>query len=120
MNDLPCASNCYTTLFADNTNLLFEHHCIKTLQSEVSREMIKLENWMKSNKLTINYSKSCFMIICENSVNVDDFKLTIQNNSTEKTKSVKYLGVYVDNELTKKIYIDYIGKKTFKSMWRNL
>ena len=42
VNDLPCASNYCTTFFVDDTNLLFEHHCIKTFQSEV--EMIKIEN----------------------------------------------------------------------------
>ena len=42
---------------ADDTNLLLEHRCIKTLQSEVSREMIKIENRIKSNKLTISYKK---------------------------------------------------------------
>ena len=80
VNDFPCSSNFYTTLFADDTNLLFEHGSRKTLQSKVSHEMIKIENWMKSNELTMNYKKSCFMIICKNSVNADDVRLTIKNN----------------------------------------
>ena len=54
------------------------------------------------------------MIICKNSVNVDDFKLTILNNLIEKTKSVKYFGVCVDNKLTWKIHIDYLENKNFQ------
>ena len=60
------------------------------------------------------------MIICKNLVNVDDFKLTIQTDLIEKTKSVNYLGVHVNNTLTWKIYIDCLERKTFKSMWCNL
>ena len=68
-----------------------------------------------------SFKKSWFMIVCKNLVNVDNFKLTIQyNNSIENTKSIKYLGVDVGNILAWKIHINYLQKKTFKSMWRNL
>ena len=82
--------------------------------------MIEIENWMKSNKLTTNHKKYCFMIICKNSVNVDGFKLTLQNSSINKERSAKYLGVHVDSKLPRKLHIDYLEKKFFKSMWRNL
>ena len=79
--------------FADDTNLLLEHRCIKTLQTEVLCEMIKIENWIKNNELTTN--KSCFIIICKNSLNVDDFKLIIQNDSTEKTKIFVLMSIII-------------------------
>ena len=63
VNDLPSASNLETTLFADDTNLHLSHHNIITLQSQVQQEIDKINNWMISNKLTINYKKSYYMIV---------------------------------------------------------
>ena len=62
-NDLPHASNFDTTLFADDTNLHLSYHNINILQSQVKQEINKINQLMKSNKLTINYKKSCYMIV---------------------------------------------------------
>ena len=66
INDLPNASNFETTLFADDTNLHLSHININSLQSRVQQEMMKVSKWMISNKLTLNYKKSCYMLISKN------------------------------------------------------
>ena len=60
INDLPNASNFETTLFADDTNLHLSHINIR---SRVQQEMMKVSKWMISNKLTLNYRKSCCILI---------------------------------------------------------
>ena len=62
INDLPNASNFETTLFADDTNLHLSYININSLQSRDQQEMMKVSKWMKSNKLTLNYKKSCYML----------------------------------------------------------
>ena len=63
VNDLPYASNFETTLFADDTNLHISHHNIHVLQSQIIQEVNKISNWMLYNKLSINYKKSCFILV---------------------------------------------------------
>ena len=114
VNDLPYASNFKTTLFADDTNLHLCHRNLKILQSQTVQEINKINNWMNTNKLTINYSKSCYMIVCKKSVASTNFKLSINHNLIENTESVKYLGVYLDDKLTWNIHIDNLSKKLSK------
>ena len=39
------------------TNIHLSHNNINSLQSHVQQEMIKVSNWVISNKLTLNYKK---------------------------------------------------------------
>ena len=99
-NDLPYASNFETTLFADDTNLHISHHDIHVLQSQIKQEVNKISNWMLYNKLSINYKKSCFILITKKPINSFNFKVSINHNHIQKTECVKYLGIYVDNKLS--------------------
>ena len=63
VNDLADVSKFNTTLFADDTNLHLSHHNIKSLQSQTTKEIRKINNWININKLTINCKKSCFMLV---------------------------------------------------------
>ena len=58
VNDLPHAHNFDTTLFADETNLHLSHYNINISQSQVNQEINKINQWMISTKLTINYKKA--------------------------------------------------------------
>ena len=62
INDLPCASQLLTKLFADDTCLIFSAKTIDQLEIMINQEMMKMHNWMTSNKLSINYSKTKYML----------------------------------------------------------
>ena len=112
VNDLPSASNLETILFADDTNLHLSHHNIITLKSQVQQEIDKINNWMISNKLTINYKKSYYMIVGNTkSVDKAKFNLTINHNLIKKSEFVKYLGVFLDDKLSWKIHNEKICQK---------
>ena len=66
INDLPEASSLVTKLFADDTCLLFSANSIRDLQNIANLEISKIEHWMASNKLTLNHTKSKFMVIEKN------------------------------------------------------
>ena len=63
---------------------------------------------MNANKLTINYSKSNFMLFTTKKKK-SKFKLEINNNHITESDSVKYLGVKIDNKLIWKTYIEHIA-----------
>ena len=112
--DLPFASNFETTLFADDTNLHISHHDIHVLQSQIKQKVNKINNWMLYNKLSINYKKSCFILVTKKPINSFNFKVSINHNHVQKTEYVKYLGIYVDNKLSWKVQIDKLYSKISK------
>ena len=71
VNDLPNVSKFETTLFADDTTSHLAHHDFNILQQQVKEEIDKIENWVTSHKLTINYNKSCYVIILGNKKKID-------------------------------------------------
>ena len=44
-------------LFADDTNLLFNHKDIKHLLTVVNNELVNIKNWFTANKLSLNVEK---------------------------------------------------------------
>ena len=94
VNDFSNVSNFKTTLFSDDANLLMSHSNIQTLQLLVNQEINKVDEWLKNNKLALNYNKSNYMIIGSNHSKANKFKLKINHNTIFQTNDVKYLGVF--------------------------
>ena len=63
INDLPKASNFETRLFADNTALFLINTNLKSLSYKVNMELSKVDLWLNTNKLTLNHSKSNYLLI---------------------------------------------------------
>ena len=110
INDLPFASLLLTKLYADDTCLIFSAKTIDELQVVINREMIKIQNWMFSNKLSINYKKTKFMIINKGQ-NHAPFRLYINDNRIQQVNCFKYLGVRIDDKLQWKEQIKFIEGK---------
>ena len=54
VNDLRNSSALGPIMFADNTNLFYEHKDLKTLFSLVNKELQKCNEWFEANKLSLN------------------------------------------------------------------
>ena len=91
ITDLVQTTNFKVNLFADDTLLVMSHKSIEILQNQVNYEMNQLGKWMNANKLTINYSKSNFMLFT-NKQKKSKFKLEINNNHLTESDSIKHLG----------------------------
>ena len=110
VNDLTNASNFHTTLFADDTNLHLANSNLVELESLANNELLKVDSWMRSNKLSVNYSKTCFMVISK-SINKNQIELKIGKNSLQKVNQVKYLGVILDDKLSWEAHISSLSTK---------
>jgi hypothetical protein len=110
INDLPYVTSLLTKLFADDTCLVFSAANIDELQIVINREMRLIHNWMVSNKLSINYDKTKYMLF-HRQRNQSPFSLYINDNKIEKVNCIKYLGVKIDSKLTWKEHIKYIEGK---------
>ena len=62
------------------------------------------------NRLTLNYSKSNYISLSKNVFKTAHFKLQIKQNIILQTNKLKYLGVTVDNTLSRQPHFDKISK----------
>jgi hypothetical protein len=63
INDIENSSNILSfVLYAADTNALCSNTCLKTLADIIQKEMNKIVEWLKANKLSINPSKTNFII----------------------------------------------------------
>ena len=115
INDLPNATNFKVKLFADDTLLSLNSENYNDLQINVSREINKVHKWLCANKLTLNISKSKYMIVTnKKKPNERDFQVKINGKNLDKCSSYKYLGVHIDENLTWKPHINYLCEKITK------
>ena len=64
INDLPnCSNNLLFKIFADDTNIFATSSNLKTLEALMNSELDKVKEWCDVNKLSINISKTSYMII---------------------------------------------------------
>ncbi len=61
-----CSELISIILFADDTNRLFSHTCLKTLNEIIPIEMNKITDWLNVNKLSINTTKTKFILFRSN------------------------------------------------------
>ena len=107
-------------MFADDTNLFYSHHNIKELFTTVNKELQKLGDWFTSNKLSLYIKKTKYTFFHKNSVK-DSIPLKLPdlhifNKTIERTSSIKFLGVMLDEHITWNEHIKTIGKKLAKNI----
>lgn len=49
-------------LFADDTNPLYAEKNLRSLEATVNKELASVRNWPMANKLSLNTTKSTFVI----------------------------------------------------------
>ena len=121
VNDLPNATNILDPImFADDTNLFYSHHDIKTLFSTVNEELEKLGDWFTANRLSLNIKKTKYTFVHKNSVKnnipLKPPDLHISNKIIEKKSSIKFLGVTLDEHIAWNDHIHAIEKKLAKNI----
>ena len=115
VNDLHNASKFKIPLFADDANLRLSHQQPEFLQKLVNEEITIIDNWMKMNKLTLNYDKCKYMIVSRKPTDSSSFDLTINNVKIKRTESIRYLGVQLDEKRSWKFYVENLKKKLSKT-----
>ena len=125
VNDLQYASRLLQLIkFADDTNSFYAERDIKTLFQTVSNELQKICQWFISKKLSINVAKIKYSFFHKPSKRDDIplalLKLDIDNDQIQRSESIKFLDVFVDENLTWKDHIEYIENKIAKKNWHHI
>ena len=116
INDIIKASKFTVKLFADDACLLCSSKDPIQLEKMVNAELININTWRQFNKLSVNFSKSNY-IIFTNKKNKHQFNINMDKYTLEQTYNTKYLGVIMDHKLQWNRHIDYIINKISKSAY---
>ncbi|XP_019206884.1 uncharacterized protein LOC109196856 [Oreochromis niloticus] len=102
-------------LFADDTNLLCCGSNLEQLLNELENELNNLKTWFDHNKLTLNLSKTKFIIFGNRTYSTNS-KLTINNTELDRVSEIKFLGVIIHHKLSWIPHIIHIKGKISKSL----
>jgi hypothetical protein len=122
INDLPNATAFYNSLFADDTIFCLSSSNLEALFDEANKELDKASLWFKANKLTLNVSKTKYMVFRNRKMQLVEnvCKLEIGGGSLErignhqrdkKKRFFKFVGVKLDEYLDWTYQLDHVSSK---------
>ena len=113
INDLPLASLFSSTPFADDT---MADKNLDTLEKRVNSELKLIDDWLQNNKLSLNYSKTCYLLFSKHLHISVNFKFSVHMNHSkiEKSNSVKCLGLLNDDKLNWSAQAQYLSLQLAK------
>ena len=86
--------------FADNTSVILSSTFLEILSKRINKDLFNLSNWLKANKLSLNVKKTELVIFRSRKLKIDNsLKFKLDGKRFVPTKSVKYLGVLLDEHL---------------------
>lgn len=104
--------NGHLTLYADDTCLFYFGTSIHDIIRSAQLDLHKLNVWFQSNLLTINISKTSYIIFATPQKKIEIHQpLNINGQILQKTTSEKYLGLILDSGLTWKPHIMSLKSK---------
>ena len=83
-------------LFADDTSIFMSHKDPLILQTIFNIELIKISKWLYMNKLSINTSKTHFMMFTNKNIDIDQITIKLAGSEIN-------LGITTGNKLTIRI-----------------
>ena len=107
----------YPILFADKTCLIFSVPNLASFTTIMNKELQNLSIWFDSNKLTVNPSKSNFLIIPPKlNKPFPQTNVFLNNISIPQCKSIKYLDLTIDMNLNFDFHISNIAYKISRTV----
>ena len=103
-------------LFADDTNIYLDSYDLKNLEKSINKELKKLYEWLCINRLSLNISKTNFVLFPPPNKPKQNVTILIDKKAIKEERYVKYLGLLIDSQLTFKNHIDELKKKISRSI----
>ena len=100
-------------LFADDTNILFEHENLTELITKINNNLITIADWFNSNKLSLNLQKTKFMLFNKEHTrpNID---IKLDDAIINEVDSFNFLGVQIQKNLKWNEHIQHKSNKIAK------
>ena len=113
INDLHNAIKfCMVHHFADDTNLLIYDNSLKSLQKKVNIDLKFLCHWLNANKISLNASKTEYILFRPKHKSINfELKIKLNGKKLYPSNYIKYLGIYLDENLNWKKHIEVLSSK---------
>ena len=101
-------------MYADDSNLTYSGSDIKTIQFHLNEDLENINEWLISNKLTLNMTKTEYMLIgSRQRLNTlsDNPSFEINGIPLDRVSTTKSLGVLLDENLTWSSHINKMTKR---------
>ena len=103
-------------LFPDDTNLFLQNQNLNQMMRIANQEIKNVSQWLDSNKLTLNVSKTNFMIFRTRKIKINmPVRITIEDKNIEHVKSTKML--FLTSELANKAEIAILSARDTTRAW---
>ena len=111
INDLHrCIRTSETYHFADDTHLLNFSKTVWSLCGRVNADLRVLVSWLNANKISLNASKTEFVIFRSPWRRMDCIpRIKLSGKILTPSRSVKYLGVHLDEHLNWKVHTSFVA-----------
>ena len=101
--------------FADDTGLLNIQDSMHAINRTLNKDLRELSFWLNANKIALNVAKTEIILFKTSNKNYDaDLKIKFYRKRIHASPYVKYLGVFIDENLYWKIHINKISTKLIK------
>ena len=108
---------CFFYLFADDTNIYYESDNLDKLERKVNKELGKLQLWLNVNRLSLNLSKTNYIIFHPfNKSLKHQLTIKIQKVALSQKIHIKYFGVIIDSTWSWKQQIKNITCKISRAI----
>lgn len=116
VNDIQYATKENLRLFADDSNMFISDFDPISLKNRTIKALHELIKWFKANKLVINMSKTNYNLFSAMNKNIPPVlnSLKIENTQIKRSKTAKYLGVILDEQLIWDGHIDQLRTEMIK------
>ena len=86
--------------------MIFHDKDLNSLSTKINSELQIITDWFYANKLSLNANKTKYLIFhtTRRHISEDTFGIKINNINIERTRNMKFLGVYMDENLTWKTH----------------
>ena len=100
-------------LYADDMLITACHANVECMMNNLQNSMNTIYEWCRKNRLTINESKTKYMVI--SNVNVEPIaRISIAGNNLCRVKQYEYLGMIIQDKLNMDVQIESMYKKANK------
>jgi len=119
INDFPNCTDLFNfLLFADDSTVScrLPKSSLNDCVSLINNNLLCVSEWLNCNKIMINVSKTKYMLYSYRGKCEFDSQIRIGDEIIQQTDSVKFLGVYLDNNLTFKHHILNVSGKISRNL----
>jgi hypothetical protein len=119
VNDIHNISNKISCiLYADDTTIFANGKDLSEVTQVINTEFQHINEWIQLNKLSVNISKTSYMVMSPSSrkCNLIDCKVQLGGQYIDRVNHTTFLGVIIEDTLTWNLHVNNICNKVSKSM----